>query len=513
MPYNLAAEIYRAILYNKIRCKAVLSVIMIRRLYVFLAVTVAFAMAACTDDDSFTTSSSARLTFSTDTVNLDTVFSTVPTSTHTFFVYNRGDDGLRIRTVRLARGNQSGYRVNVDGTYLDNSTGSVANDFEVRKGDSIRVFVELTSPVNNEEEPQKVQDELVFALESGVEQRVVLRAWSWDAQIIDTLAIKSDTTIASIKPVLVRRGISVDSAATLTVLSPTRLYFKSGAGIDVYGRLKVQGSADETGDVVFRGERTDRMFSYLPYDRVSGQWRGIRLHPTSTGNTIDFADIHSAEYGIQCDSAAYDSTVFRLVLSNSTIHNCKGYGLVATNSNVALYNSQLSNTLGDCLCVMGGKAEVVYCTLAQFYPFSANRGVALRFTNFNSNANIPLYGFVCYNSLITGYAEDEVMGESKDSTVAYAYYFANCIMRTPPVTDSTKLAPFDNVLMETPKDSVQGKAHFRIVDEDNLYYDFRLDSLSTAIGRATPIYWLPSDRRGRFRGDKPDIGCYQYEGE
>ena len=86
-------------------------------------------------------------------------------------------------------------------------------------------------------------------------------------------------------------------------------------------------------------------------------------------------------------------------------------------------------------------------------------------------------------------------------------------MRTPPVTDSTKLIPFDNVLMETPKDSVQGKAHFRVVDEDNLYYDFRLDSLSTAIGRATPIYWLPSDRHGRLRSDKPDVGCYQYEGK
>lgn len=484
---------------------------MIRRLYAFLAVTAAVALAACTDDDSFTTSSSVRLTFSADTISLDTVFSTVPTSTHTFLVRNNCGSGLRIRTVRLARGNQSGFRINVDGTSLDNTTGSVANDFEIRKGDSIRVFVELTAPINNADEPQTVQDELVFALESGVEQRVVLRAWSWDALIIDTLAVKSDTTIATAKPVLVRKGISVDSAATLTVLSPTRLYFRSGAGIDVYGRLKVQGSAGDGGDVVFRGERTDRMFSYLPYDRVSGQWRGIRLRPTSTGNTIDFADIHSADYGIQCDSAAYDSTAFRLIMTNSTIHNCKGYGFVATNSNIALHNCQLSNTLGDCLYVAGGRAEVLYCTLAQFYPFSANRGVALRFSNFKGKADIPLYGFVCYNTLITGYAEDEIMGESKDSTVAYAYYFANCVMRTPPVTDSTRLVPFDNVLMETPKDSVQGKAHFRVVDEDNLYYDFRLDSISTAIGRAAPIYWLPRDRKGRLRGDKPDIGCFQHD--
>ena len=486
-----------------------------KRLFAYWAViwAWAFAITACTDNDSFTTNSSARLTFSSDTIDLDTVFSTVPTSTHTFWVYNNGDDGLRLRTVRLARGNQSGYRVNVDGVYLDNTTGSVANDFEIRKGDSLRVFVELTSAMNNADAPQLVEDNLLFNLESGVEQKVVLRAYSWDARIVGRMTIAKDSVLSSAKPIIIREGITIDSAATLTILPPTKLYFRSGAGIDVYGRLMVSGTAADDGDVVLRGERTDRMFSYLPYDRVSGQWRGIRLHASSTGNVIDHADIHSAEYGIQCDSAAYDSTAYRLTLLNSTIHNCKGPGLVATNSNIALYNCQLSNTLGDCLSVKGGMATVVYCTIAQYYPFSADRGVALRFTNFTDNYDVPLRGFVCYNTLITGYSDDEVMGEVKDSTVAYAYYFANCIMRTPPVTDSTKLAPFSNVLMETPKDSVEGKAHFRLIDEDNLAYDFRLDSASTAIGRALPMSALPFDRRGRLRGDKSDIGCFQYEGE
>lgn len=484
---------------------------MVKRLFSYLAIIMAALAAACTDDDSFTTSSSARLTFSADTINLDTVFSTMPTSTRTFWVHNAGGDGLRLRTVRLQRGNQSGYRVNVDGTYLDNSTGSVANDFEVRKGDSLRVFVELTAPMNNADGPQLVEDNLIFTLESGVEQKVALRAYSWDALMIDTLALHADTTLASAKPIVVRRGISVDSAATLTINYPTKLYFRSGAGLDVYGKLIVQGIAGDGGDVVMRGERTDRMFSYLPYDRVSGQWRGIRLHSSSTGNCIDHADIHSAEYGIRCDSAAYDSTTYRLKLLNSIIHNCKGTGLEATNSNVAIHNCQLTNTLGDCLAIYGGRAEVVFCTLAQFYPFSGDRGVALRFTNYHDKYDIPLHAFVCYNSLITGRADDEVMGETKDSTVAYAYYFSNCIMRTPAITDSTQLAPFNSVIMESPTDSVQGKAHFARIDDDNLAYDFRLDSASTAIGRAVAITGLTDDRRGRPRGDSPDIGCYQHE--
>lgn len=123
-------------------------------------------LTACSDDDSFTTSPSARLTFSRDTVSLDTIFSTVPTSTYTFWVYNTNGDGLRLCQVRLQRGNQSGFRVNVDGSFLDNVTGCSVSDLEIRKGDSIRVFVELTSGLTNSDLPQLVEDNIVFSLES-----------------------------------------------------------------------------------------------------------------------------------------------------------------------------------------------------------------------------------------------------------------------------------------------------------------------------------------------------------
>lgn len=77
---------------------------------------------------------------------MDTIFSTVGSRTYDFWVYNRSRDGVRLKSVRLRKGNQTGFRVNVDGSYLDNTFGSVVNNLEVRKDDSIRVFVELTSP-------------------------------------------------------------------------------------------------------------------------------------------------------------------------------------------------------------------------------------------------------------------------------------------------------------------------------------------------------------------------------
>jgi hypothetical protein len=41
---------------------------------------------------------------------------------------------------------------------------------------------------------------------------------------------------------------------------------------------------------------------------------------------------------------------------------------------------------------------------------------------------------------------------------------------------------FVNVRWESPKDSIQGTKHFKVIDEENLIYDFHLDSLSTAQG-------------------------------
>lgn len=480
--------------------------IKMKRLFFYTILAVSLVFASCDDNDSFGVSPSNIFTFSEDTINMDTVFSTVPTPTYSFWVYNNSGDGIRISQARLQRGNQTGFRVNVDGFYLDNSMGSLVNNIEVRKNDSIRVFVELTSAMQGHDAPVLVEDNLLFFLESGVEQKVNLRAFSWDAQLMDSLVVKNDMVIESSKPVVIRRGIVVDSLATLTVNHPTTLYFGSDAGIDVYGRLLINQNSE--GEVVMRGDRTDRMFPYLPYDRVSGQWKGIRIHSSSYNNVIRNADIHSGSYGIICDSVGYDQNRMRLSLENVTIHNCKGPGVQAFNSNISVVNCQISNTLGDCLSVYGGSAFMVYTTLAQFYPFSADRGVALRFANYDGEHNYPLHLFECYNSLVTGYADDVIMGETNDSTVAFNYHFQNSLLRTPVVEDSAR---FVNVIWETAEDSVQGKMHFINIDEDNLAYDFHLDSLSTARNKAISATSFPLDRDGVMRKeDTPDVGCYEY---
>lgn len=471
-----------------------------RLFYTFIAALLLIA-GSCSDE-SFSRSRNDKLLFSVDTLKMDTVFSGVPSSTYSFKVYNRNDNSLRINQIRLARGNQSGFRVNVDGVYLDNMNGSQAQDFDIRKGDSLLVLVELTSHATNQLSPQAVEDKLLFTLESGVEQSVNLMAFSWDAVSLRDLVVSNDTVVSSTKPIIVYGGIKVDSGAVLTIKSPATLYFHASAGIDVFGRLIVEGQQGD--EVVMRGDRLDRMFDYLPYDRVSGQWRGIHFHSSSTANRIDYADIHSAEDGLVCDSADIDPSVLRLELAHTTVHNCKGYGLKADNSRVSLVNCQLTNTLGDCLAVTGGHTVITYCTLAQFYPFSADRGVALRFGNFE-NA-VQRGTLMCQNSVVTGYSDDVVMGDS----LAFDYKFVNSVLRTPAVSDTILLkSRFENVVFESSKDSINGDQHFVAVDLDLQYYDFHTDSLSTLRLRAIPLEAVRDDREGRQRGEQPTIGCFE----
>ena len=109
------------------------------------------------------------------------------------------------------------------------------------------------------------------------------------------------------------------------------------------------------------------------------------------------------------------------------------------------------------------------------------------------------------NTLVTGYNDDVFLTDSLD------FSFDHSIVRTI-IEDTVIVAEkFPSSLLETPKDSVQGDMHFRLIDIDNLVYDFRLDSLSTAIGKALPRAGMSVDRDGNPRSPvSPSIGCYEW---
>ena len=432
---------------------------------IILVLLVVFSWASCSDDDSFSSSADMRLTFSIDSVTVDTIFSRVSSSTRTFWVYNKGKSGIRCQNVRLAKGNQTGFRVNVDGTFLN----PVGRNFEVRKGDSLRVFVEITSYDTHSLDPKLVEDNLMLTLESGTVQKVNLRTYSWDAEKVTNLEVNEDMTIESEKPLVIYGdGIHIAKDATLT-LRNTQLFFHSAAGILVEGRLVAD-------NCLLRGDRLDHMFDNLPYDRVSGQWLGIDILCNATGCWLTNTEVRNAWDGIWADST-------QVVLTNSVIHNCRGYALNAHDSNVVLDYVQLSNAERDCLLLQGCEAVVDHCTLAQFYPLVGGRGAALHYGPTKRDMTLN-----CRNTLVTGYEDNVVLSDKsdKDSFGVLSYLFENCLLRTPEVKDEE--ASYVNILWETSKDEFQGKQHFLTFDEENMYYDFTIVQESPAyerlIGRA-----------------------------
>ncbi len=473
-----------------------------------------FSLVSCNDDDTFTTSQQNRLYIPEDTLKMDTIFAKIPAPSKDFWIYNNSGDGIRCANVRLQKGNQSGFRVNVDGIYLGEKTGYQTSDIEVRNNDSIRVFVEVTSPDNGSELYKELDDNLIFRLESGVEQVVNLNAFAWKADMVRNLEVKSDTiidTTVSGRALVVYGGITVDSLATLTIAPGTTIYFHDDAGIDVKGKLICQGTADK--NITLRGDRLDDILKDLPYDRMSGRWQGIHFYEGSYENIIEYTDLHSGYDAVVCDSS--DVSRRKLTVNSSTIHNCDGWGILSYNSNVYVANTQITNAYCGCVAVYGGEVSLIHNTIAQFYGINSKRGLeTLTFANYSGTHTYPL-NLEVKNCIITGFAGNHVKKEKNDS-VAFNYHFYNSLLRTSEVEDTASANHYENIIWEKVEDpknmtdttSIGGK-NFVLVDTHLLRFDFHLDSLSKANGAADARWMLPLNREGVARDEKKlNMGCY-----
>ena len=488
-------------------------------------------MQSCDDYDSFTSDRAATLNFSADTIRFDTLLTTIPSSTKVLTVFNRGDKGLRISEVWLENGAGSPFRVNIDGQDMSRSEANHVTDFEVRRRDSIIVRMEVTLPELRADAPQEVKDALVFRLESGIEHRIPLVVVGRDAYFLRARTLLNDTTLSTLRPVVIYDSLVVGPSATLTLQAGTQLYFHEGAGIIVHGRLLAQGTMEAP--VVLRGDRTDHMFDYLPYDNLPNRWGGVVLSHESMGNQFNYMDLHSGAFGILCDSSSLDER--KLLLTNSIIHNLGGHGLQLHHSRVEVANTQVSNTLGHCVYQQGGDASFVHCTLAQFYPLSSNRGNALTLTCFGEAGKyIPLVRADYLNCVITGYADDVILFQNLDDPALQKveepqvnYYFSNCFLATEVPDDERYTSRFvENTYdIKTSTDvwgttssadpeTLRHEKNFTLFDSHDFLYDFTPVEKSPIRGIANPAHsavW-PTDRLGRNRmaDGAPDAGCYEY---
>lgn len=464
-------------------------------------------LVSCDDYDSWTTSPSALLTMSQDTVAFDTIITDQGSTTRTLVVSNKGNKGLRINRIALGQGSESPFRVNVDGQYLYDGVGE---DFEVRRKDSIYVRVEVKLPAIDSDEIEDYEDELLFTLESGTTQRVLLTASGMNVIILRAEVITEDRTLDAQRPYLIYDSLVVVSGATLTLPEGCTLMFHDGTSLFVHGTLLAEGTVDKP--VTLRGDRTDRMFPYLPYDNTPNRWGGVHFYAESHDNYLYQCDIHSGDYGIICDSTEVkEDTEPMLILDNCLVHNIGGPGLQFTHCVTQVTGTQISNTFGHCVELRGGAHTFIHCTLAQFYALSANRGDALSLGDYIDDIFRPMLRAHFLNCVITGYADDVLMGHFTANTLPDVnFLFQNCLLRTVSSSDER----FQSVVYDLADDlDIVGKDHFQLFDTHAFLYDFTPDSLSAIRGLADPQYakLFPVDRLGRNRlvDGKPDAGAYE----
>ena len=299
-----------------------------RNLYFVFCFAFLVFWSSCRNDFEFSPST-GQLEFSKDTVYLDTVFSNIGSSTYNLKVYNKSNNDILIPSLRLGLGEDSEYRMNVDGM-----AGKSFENIEILAKDSMFVFIETTIDYNNFTNPNGnylYTDKIEFDSGSNL-QTVDLVTLVQDAvfiypdrdettKVVETLTLNvngeqleteiqgryllpSELTFTNEKPYVVYGYAAVSDGETLTVDAGARLHFHANSGIIVTegASLHVNGSFSPDQDtleyeVVFESDRLEPEFSDIP-----GQWGTIWLFENSLNNTINYATIKNATIGILSDA-------------------------------------------------------------------------------------------------------------------------------------------------------------------------------------------------------------------
>ncbi len=507
-------------------------------LYTLLILSIAILWSSCRKD-FVTVPSTGQLQFSKDTVYLDTVFTNIGSSTYNLKVYNRTDDDIRIPTIQLGEGENSQYRLNVDGV-----AGKVFEDVELLANDSMFVFVETTIDINtfsggnqflytdaiefdNGSNQQKVE------LVTLVQDAVFLYPQQFDDGTIETLLLgvdeegnetriegffleDSELNWTNEKPYVVYGYAAVGQNQVLNIDAGARVHFHANSGLIVgnLGSLQVNGTVSNTeeleNEVVFEGDRLEPGFANVP-----GQWGTIWLTQGSTNNFINYATIKNASVGILTDKSE-DPDNAMLRLNNSKIHNSATVGLLARTSFVTAENTVIGDAgQASLYCNLGGTYSFKHCTFANYWSNSFRVFPTVLLDNYIEEGSIQLAEDLVQadfsNCIIDGSNSIELLVDQApfNSQTALNYNFKNCLI---------KFDDFQNRFTNDPLYNFNDTNIFEanVFNEDAAFRntdlnDFRIGDTSGAvgIGNTATTLEVPIDVLGITRTIPSDAGAYQ----
>ena len=485
---------------------------MLRYFFITTLLLILLTTFSCRKDEIIT-DSSAKLSFSTDTLVVDTVFSTIGSTTRRIVVYNRNNQRINISTIAVAGGLNSQFRINVDGV-----SGNQHQNVEIEANDSLFIFVEVTIDPNSSLSPFVVEDALIFST-NGNQQQVQLVAWGQNAhyftpKVFPTNGLPNyscldgncDASLPAInqtwindKPYVIYGYLVIDSADVLNINPGVRVHLYNKSGIWVYkgGNLNVNGTLAEP--VTFQGTRLDYSFKDVP-----GQWDRIWINEGSVNNVFNYAIIKNAFVGIQAETLPFEPNTAissnKLILNNSEIHNSSAIGILATNYIIESENTLITNCGQYNLLISGGGKYIFnHATIANYWPDGVRQTPAVFAQNYyqDINGNIQLRNIDSLNfknSIIHGNIDNEFALEAISPGVIN-YTVTYSVIKTTWTGGSN----FSNLVLNP------GNSLF--VDEVNHNYHLSGSSPAINAGIASSVIL---DRDGVTRNNPPDVGVYEY---
>lgn len=476
-------------------------------------------LASCRKEDEIFDGSSAQLNFSTDSITFDTVFTTIGTSTKYFMVHNPYSETVKISSIRLTGGQQSNFRINVDGR-----SGNSHQDVEIPPKDSIWVFVEATVDPNNLQNPFVIEDYVEFITNSN-RQTVKLVAWGQNAIYYTPTTFSNnlpdytcltgpcgdDIPPVNVQwtdslPIVIYGYVVVDSLDELTIQAGTKVHFHNSAGLWVYsgGKLTVNGTKEEP--VIFQGDRLE-----LPYSERPGQWDRIWINEGAQ-NSINYAIIKNAFIGIQAEvspftNPPYDPNTPRyLEIKNTIIDNSASVGLLSSIFTIDAENLLITNS-GQHNVVLrsAGDYNFTHCSFANYFDAAKRETpsffVLNSFVTANATQVIGVPEVQLYNSIVDGDLDNEFDTEVINNG-SITFDVQNTLLKT--TYNTSNASEFQNIIKNPSSE----------IFNDPLNGDFELFEQSVARngGNINFANQVPLDLNGESRttDGQPDLGVFEW---
>ena len=500
-----------------------------RYYFTFLIVVILIITASCRKDFSAVLST-GNLSFSKDTVFLDTVFTNIGSSTYNLKVYNKSNKTISVPSIKLGEGENSNYRLNIDGI-----PSKIFEDVKILAKDSVYIFIETTINYNEVISPI-YQDEIIFDTGENL-QEVTLITLVKDAHflfpsknsegVIETITtglnasgeatkingfyLDDNTNFTNEKPYVIYGYCAVPENKTLTIEAGTNIHFHSNSGIivDKNATLIVKGELNN--QVIFEGDRLEPSFSDIP-----GQWGTIWLRAGSKNNSINNTIIKNATAGIISDSISTNSPT--LTIKNTQIYNSTNFGILGRETNIKGENLVINNSgQASLACIIGGAYNFTHATLTNFWNGSLRQYPSVLINNYFTYSNNGkqivetrnLHAANFTNCIIDGNSNIELILDKVEGST-FNYSFQNNLIKFNDYTQSYKdINEYNFEDSNHYQNNIfNGNPDFKSVNTNELIIGENSDAIQKAATQGAIV--APYDILGVLRTSPSDIGAYQH---